>query len=79
MFEPRRASFIGLAIVGAVATWLLLAGPERVFGIDSGNAGVMLLMLVGWGALYLVSRIPDGGLGDSMSRGEWRAYSARCS
>lgn len=74
MFEPRRASFIGLAIVGAVATWLLLAGPERVFGIDSGNAGVMLLMLVGWGALYLVSRIPDGGLGESMSRGEWRAW-----
>lgn len=74
MFESRRASFIGLASIGAVASWLLLAGPARVFGIDTGNAGVLLFMLVGWGALYQVSRIPDGGLGESMSRGEWRAW-----
>lgn len=74
MLAPRRASVIGLAIIGAVATWLLLAGPERVLGIDAGNAGVVLLMLVGWGALYLISRISDGGLGESMSRGEWRAW-----
>jgi uncharacterized membrane protein len=74
MFGTRGGSFIGLMFIGALATWLLLAGPARVFGVDTGNAGVVLLVLVGWGALYLVSRIPDGGLGESMSRGEWRAW-----
>jgi len=70
----RRGLFIGLVTIGAVAIWLLLAGPARVLGFDTGNAGVVLLMLVGWCALYLVSRIPDGGLGETMSRGEWRAW-----
>jgi hypothetical protein len=69
-----RGLFVGLMAVGAVAIWLLLAGPARLLGFDTGNAGVVLLMLVGWGALYLVSRIPDGGLGETMSRGEWRAW-----
>jgi drug/metabolite transporter (DMT)-like permease len=66
--------FIGLAITGAVAAWLLLAGPARVLGIDVGNAGVFLLMAVGWGSLYAISTIPDGRLGESMSHGEWRAW-----
>ena len=70
----HRAGFAGLAFVAAVATWLLLAGPDRVLGIDAGNAGVFLLMAVGWGALYAISRIPDGGLGETMSPGEWRAW-----
>jgi hypothetical protein len=72
--ERRRGLFVGLAITGVVATWLLLAGPERVLGVDAGNAGVFLLMAVGWGSLYAISRIPDGGLGETMSPGEWRAW-----
>ena len=70
----RRAGFVGLAIVAAIATWLLLAGPSRVLGVDAGNAGVFLLMAVGWGALYAISRIADGGIGETMSPGEWRAW-----
>src|SRR5690349_24662725 len=70
----HRAGFAGLAVVAAVATWLLLAGPDRVLGVDAGNAGVFLLMAVGWGALYAISRIPDGGLGETMSPGEWRGW-----
>jgi len=69
-----RGRFIALAVVAAFATWLLLAGPERILGIDGGNAGVLLLMAVGWGSLYAISRIPDGGLGETMSPGEWRAW-----
>jgi len=69
-----RGLFAGLVIGGVVATWLLLAGPERVLGVDAGNAGVFLLMAVGWGSLYAISRIPDGGLGETMSPGEWRAW-----
>ncbi len=70
----QRARFVGLGLVAAIATWLLLAGPERVLGVDAGNAGVFMLMAVGWGALYAISRIPDGGLGESMSPGEWHAW-----
>ncbi|TCO38299.1 hypothetical protein [Dokdonella fugitiva] len=69
-----RLGFIGLAVVAALATWLLLAGPARVFGIEAGNAGMVLLMAVGWGSLHAISRIPDGGIGESMSPGEWRAW-----
>lgn len=74
MLEIRRGLFIGLAIIGAVAAWLLLAGPDHLLGIDAGNAGVFLLMVVGWGSLHAISRIPDGGLGETMSPGEWRAW-----
>jgi drug/metabolite transporter (DMT)-like permease len=74
MPAKRRPLFIGLMMIGAVAIWLLFAGPANVLGVDTGNAGVLLLILVGWGALYLVSRIPDAGLVESMSRGEWRAW-----
>lgn len=70
----HRGRFIALAVVAAVATWLLLAGPGRILGFDAGNAGVFLLMAVGWGSLYAISRIPDGGLGETMSPGEWRAW-----
>ncbi|MBA8885529.1 hypothetical protein [Dokdonella fugitiva] len=69
-----RLGFIGLAVIAALATWLLLAGPARVFGIEAGNAGMVLLMAVGWGSLHAISRIPDGGIGESMSPGEWRAW-----
>jgi hypothetical protein len=49
--ERRRGLFVGLAITGVVATWLLLAGPERVLGVDAGNAGGFLLLAVGGGWL----------------------------
>ncbi|HEY6940927.1 hypothetical protein [Dokdonella sp.] len=72
--QPLRVGFAGLVALAALATWLLIAGPARVLGVDAGNAGVVLLMAAGWGSLYAISRMPDDGLGETMSRGEWRAW-----
>jgi hypothetical protein len=72
----RRASFVGLALVAALGLWLLLAGPSKVLGIDTGNAGVALMMTVTWVALYAIGRMPNGGLDNDISPGEWRAWIA---
>lgn len=68
--------FVGLLLTGAVATWLLLAGPDRVLGIDAGNLGVFALMAVSWGSLIAVSRLPRDGIETEISPGEWRAWIA---
>jgi hypothetical protein len=73
---PTRASFVGLAVVAAVGLWLLLAGPSRVLGIDPGNAGVALLVTATWVSLYAVAQMPNGGLDNAISPGEWRAWIA---
>lgn len=71
-----RGLFVGLLFVAAVATWLLLAGPDRVLGIDAGNLGVAVLMTVSWGSLVVVSRLPGRGIETAVSPGEWRAWIA---
>jgi hypothetical protein len=68
--------FAVLVIVASIALWLLLAGPATVLGIDTGNAGVALLMTAAWVSLYAISRMPDGGIGQAVSPGEWRAWLA---
>jgi hypothetical protein len=65
-----------LVVVASVALWLLLAGPAKVLGIDTGNAGIVLLLAVAWVSLYAISRMPDGGIGHAVSPGEWRAWLA---
>jgi uncharacterized membrane protein len=72
----QRGLFIGLVLVAAAGLWLLLAGPSKVLGIDTGNAGVGLLVTVTWVSLYAVSRMPTGGLENEVSPGEWRAWIA---
>lgn len=69
----NRGVFAVLVIVASIALWLLLAGPATVLGIDTGNAGVALLMTAAWVSLYAISRMPDGGIGQAVSPGEWRA------
>lgn len=72
----NRGVFAALVIVASIALWLLLAGPATVLGIDTGNAGVALLMTAAWVSLYAISRMPDGGIGQAVSPGEWRAWLA---
>ena len=64
----------GLAGLAGVSFWMLLAGPGQLFGLDLGNAGVALLMLVAWTALYGISAAPRGELDETVSPGEWRAW-----
>ena len=69
----RRALFGGLVGVAATGLWLLLAGPSRLLGIDTGNAGIALLLTVTWVSLYAVSQMRNGDLDHAVSPGEWRA------
>jgi hypothetical protein len=66
--------FAALLALAAVATGLLLAGPDRLLGIDTGNLGVALLVTATWSSLWLVGSLPDPGLEGSASPGEWQAW-----
>ena len=65
---------LGAVLVGAVALWLLLAGPARILGVDSGHAGMVLLMTTAWVSLYRITRTPRELLQGMASPGEWRAW-----
>lgn len=73
MYWPKW-SLAGLLVVGGVAFWLMLAGPDRLLGIESGNLGVALVMMVGWGSLYGISTVPRGELEETVSPAEWQAW-----
>lgn len=70
----RHWGFASLLLVAGLAFWLLLAGPEKLSGIDTGNAGIVLLMAVAWTSMYAVSRLPAGELGQVASPAEWQAW-----
>lgn len=42
----HRWTLIGLLAVAGLAFWLLVAGPATLLGVDTGNAGMALLMLM---------------------------------
>lgn len=71
-----RWMFAVLLLVGACATWLLLAGPDRMLGIDTGPLGVTVLVAVAWTSLLAVSRLPHQGIEAAVAPGEWRAWIA---
>ena len=64
----------GLLFLAGLALWLLLAGPERLLGIDTGNLGVAVLMTVAWVSMVAILRMPRDGLESLVSPGEWRAW-----
>ena len=64
----------GLLFLAGLALWLLLVGPERLLGIDTGNLGVALLMTVAWVSMVAILRMPRDGLESLVSPGEWRAW-----
>lgn len=72
--DVQRAVPALLLAVGGLSLWLLVAGPATVLGVDSGNAGVALLVTVAWTSLYAVSRMPRGALEQRISPGEWKAW-----
>ena len=74
MEGSRRWIMAGLLLVAGLAMWLLLAGPERLLGVDTGNLGVALLVTVAWVSLFAISRMPRNGLESLVSPGEWRAW-----
>jgi hypothetical protein len=63
-----------LVAVAGAAFWLLLAGPDRVLGIDAGGLGFALALLVAWVSLHAVAVVPRGELEEAASPGEWRAW-----
>lgn len=63
-----------LAAIALPALWLLLAGPERVVGVDSGNLGMFLLITAAWTSLLALSRLPRGEGEAVIAPGEWKAW-----
>ncbi len=74
MERSRRWIMAGLLFLAGLAAWLLLAGPGKLLGVDTGNLGVALLMTVAWVSLIAISRMPRNGLESLVSPGEWRAW-----
>ena len=64
----------GLLGVGLLAFWALLAGPSTLLGVDLGKVGTATLVLLAWGALYAISRMPPGEAERGLAPGEWRAW-----
>ena len=70
----RRWGITGLLVVAGFAFWLLLAGPSKLLGIDTGQAGTALLVTVAWVSMYAASRLPQGELDAAASPAEWKAW-----
>lgn len=68
-----RRGWVGLLLLAALGLWLLL-GSGRVFGVDLGAAGVPLLLVPAWIALYGISTMPGPALENAVSPGEWKAW-----
>ena len=60
-------------VLAGLSLWLLLAGPGRLFGLQTGDFGVLVLMAGTWMLLYAVSRIPREALDAAASPAEWQA------
>ncbi|MBN8212961.1 MAG: hypothetical protein J0M09_08585 [Xanthomonadales bacterium] len=60
-------------MVAGCALWLLLAGPQELFGWDTGQFGMVLLVASAWGLLYVVSQMSGEELQRSASPAEWKA------
>ena len=70
----HRWTLLGLLGVAGLAFWLLVAGPATLLGVDTGNAGMALLVTAAWTSLYAISRIPRGEGERAISPGEWKAW-----
>lgn len=72
--SKQRWFLPGLLLVAGFAMWLLLAGPAELLGIDTGHAGMALLVTCLWVSLYAIGNAPRGGLDRAVSPGEWKAW-----
>lgn len=64
---------MALLVSAGFALWLLVAGPARVLGFDSGHVGMVVLVSSAWISLYAISRMPRAGV-EQVSPGEWKAW-----
>ena len=69
----RRWGWTGLLAVAGLALWMLLAGSGRLFGIDIGTLGMVLLVAAAWTSLAAVSTMPRGEFEQGIAPGEWQA------
>ena len=69
---------VGLAAIALPALWLLLASPEQVLGVDSGHAGMVLLVTAAWTSLLALSRLPRGAHERAIAPAEWKAWIGTC-
>ena len=72
--QMRRWHVLGLAGIALPALWLLLAGPDRVLGIDTGHVGMVLLVTAMWSSLLALSKLPRGEGEAAIAPGEWKAW-----
>lgn len=72
--RTRPWHVFGLAAIALPALWLLLAGPNRVFGLDSGPVGMALLALAAWSTLLALSMLPRADGEGVIAPGEWKAW-----
>src|SRR3546814_11184752 len=74
MMKLRRWGFPVLLLVAGLALWLLLAGPSQLLGLDTGKAGMALLVTAAWVSLFAAQSLPPGDLDRAASPGEWQAW-----
>ena len=72
--QTRPWQVFGLAAVALPALWLLLAGPQRVLGVDSGALGMVLLVTAAWSSLLALSMLPRGEGESAIAPAEWKAW-----
>lgn len=72
--QVHRWHVAGLAAIALPALWLLLAGPERVLGFETGKLGMALLVTSAWASLLALSRLPRGEGESTVAPGEWKAW-----
>ena len=72
--QTRPWHVFGLAAVALPALWLLLAGPQRVLGVDTGALGMVLLVTAAWSSLFALSMLPRGERESVVAPGEWKAW-----
>ncbi|MBP6691488.1 MAG: hypothetical protein KA911_03260 [Xanthomonadales bacterium] len=70
----RRWQLPVLVVAAGLSFWLLLAGPDRILGIDLGGFGVALAAWAAWYAIHLLSTAPRGEWDERVAPGEGRAW-----
>ena len=72
--QARTWQVFALAGMALPALWLLLAGPERLLGIEGDHIGMVLLVTAAWTSLLALSKLPRGDGEAAIAPAEWRAW-----
>ena len=72
--HTRSWQVAALAAIALPALWLLLAGPDRLLGIEGDHLGMGLLVTAAWTSLLALSKLPRGEGEAAIAPAEWRAW-----